>query len=326
MTATPMTGSTLDSKALQDLAAAIRSYDGLTSKAAIGLVSEVLGGSDWLSGPGDDGAAAAFGDSFVIACGEALSPPFVKHDPYGAGIAAVLTNINDLAAMGARPMGIVNTIVADDDIARQILRGIRYGCELYGVSVLGGHLTRHAGEPALSAFGLGRTDNPLSITRVQPGQQVILGAAIEGEMRTDFPFFRAFEQRADRSRGDVELLAELADSGACVAAKDVSMAGVIGSLAMLLEHGNFGVDVDLDRMPRPAQVDWDRWLRCFPSFAFLMTSPPDRVDECIDAFESRDLAAAAIGQINKSGKITLNSQGNQALAIDLTSQRITGLS
>ena len=42
----------------------------------------------------------------VIACGEALLPAFVAADPYGAGVAAVLANVNDLAAMGATPVAI----------------------------------------------------------------------------------------------------------------------------------------------------------------------------------------------------------------------------
>ena len=93
-------------------------------------------------------------------------------------------------------------------------------------------------------------------------------------MREDFPFFRSFEVRAEKVAGDVRVLAEVADSGACVAAKDISMAGLVGSLAMLLEHGRFGVTVDLDRLPRPVDVPLERWLGCFPSFGFLLCVPP----------------------------------------------------
>ena len=71
-------------------------------------------------------------------------------------------------------------------------------------------------------------------------------------MRTDFPFFRSFDERGDRMAGDVRVLPALAASGACVAAKDVSMAGLVGSLAMLLEWSRLGVTLDLDALPRPA--------------------------------------------------------------------------
>ena len=77
----------------------------LRAKREIGLVSDVLGGGSWVHGPGDDGAVCRHRRAAsVIVCGEALLPAFVAADPYGAGIAAVLTNVNDLAAMGARPM------------------------------------------------------------------------------------------------------------------------------------------------------------------------------------------------------------------------------
>lgn len=307
------------------VAAAIREFGGLRAKAAIGVVAEVFGASDWLSGPGDDGAAVAFDDSFVVACGEALLPGFVAHDPFGAGIAAVLTNVNDLAAMGARPVGIVDTVVADEATAREILRGIKHGCELYGVPLLGGHLTRSDGPPSLSAFGVGRAERVLSITNVAPGQSLVLGAAIEGEMRSDFPFFRGFDERGDRCPGDIGLLADIAESGTCVAAKDVSMAGLVGSLAMLLEHGRFGTTVDLDALPRPRSVELASWLTCFPNYAFLLCCPPGRADECRAAFHARELAAEVIGEIDASGLIRLAAGRASVDVLDLRTQGVTGL-
>ena len=89
--------------------------------------------------------------------GEAIAPGFVAHDPYGAGVAAVLANVNDLAAMGAVPLAIVDTVVASADVARLALEGMRYAAGLYDVPVVGGHLTLHDGPPAISAFGLGRS-------------------------------------------------------------------------------------------------------------------------------------------------------------------------
>ncbi|MGH3693669.1 MAG: hypothetical protein ACRDRX_06700 [Pseudonocardiaceae bacterium] len=77
--------------ALIELVQTLRNHPGLRGKAALGLVSEVLGTADWISGPGDDGAALDALGGQVVACGEALWPPFVAADPYGAGFAAVLS-------------------------------------------------------------------------------------------------------------------------------------------------------------------------------------------------------------------------------------------
>lgn len=317
------------SVSLAELVEVVRRHPGMIGKSAIGLVSEVFGAGDWLAGPGDDGAVVEIGpagsDTRVVACGEAMWPPFVRADPEAAGFAAVLTNVNDLAAMGARPLGIVDTVIGSEDLAREVLRGIKRACELYRVPLLGGHLTRHDGEPSVSAFGVGSVQRPLSVTRIEPGQTLLVAAALDGRMRPDFPFFPAFEQRGQRCAGDLRVLAEVAESGACVAAKDISMAGLVGSLAMMLECGAHGVVLELNEVPRPDGVDWAGWLTCFPSFGFLLATPPDRAAECAAAFHRRDLAAAVVGRIDGTGRLDLRLDGHTATALDLTTTPVTGL-
>lgn len=310
---------------LAALAGRLREHPGMLGKSVIGLVSEVFGPGDWLGGPGDDGAAVPLAGTNVIACGEALWPPFVAQDPFGAGVAAVLTNVNDLAAMGARPLGIVDTVVADDDVARRVLQGIRHACEIYAVPLLGGHLTRHRGEPSVSAFGIGAAAHPLSVVNIRPGQRLVAACATDGEMRTDFPFFRSFEVRREKVAGDVRVLADIADDGSCVAAKDISMAGLVGSLAMLLEHGRYGVTVDLDLLPCPAGVSLERWLTCFPSFGFLLCVPPGREADCIRPFQQRGLEASVVGEIDSSGQVALRVGPDRATVIDLSTCTVTGL-
>jgi selenophosphate synthetase-related protein len=319
---------------LGELAEFLRSHPALRAKNEIQLVSDVLGSGSWVHGPGDDGAVVAArpsrpqvgsGDDHVIACGEALLPAFVASDPYGAGVAAVLTNVNDLAAMGAAPLAIVNTIVGTPELAREALQGMRDACGWYDVALAGGHLTLHDGAPALSAFGVGRAAAVLSTTNVAAGQSLIVAACTTGTMRSDFPFFRSFEDRGSRLADDVRVLASVAASGSCVAAKDVSMAGLVGSLAMLLEWSELGVTLDLDRLPCPAGVSMRDWLTCFPAYAFLLCSPPGRQNDCVSAFQARGLEAAVVGVIDESGLLTLRSGGCQATVIDLAVDGVTGL-
>jgi selenophosphate synthetase-related protein len=307
------------------LATALRQNPGLLAKSAIRLVSDVFGPSDWLTGPGDDGAAVPIGDTNIVACGEALLPQFVSGDPFGAGLAAVLANVNDLAAMGAVPLGIVDTIVADTNVARRVLKGMRFGCEMYAVPLLGGHLTHHLGEPSVSAFGIGRADHPLSVRNVRAGQRLVVACALEGDMRHDFPFFRSFGSRTAEVAGDVRVLAQLAETGACVAAKDISMAGLVGSLAMLLEHGRFGITLDIDAVPRPEGIPLSRWLTCFPSFGFLLCVPAGEEEACIQPFVDRGLCAVVVGDIDPSGKIALRRGPDAVTVTDLSVETVTGL-
>ncbi|TWP38035.1 AIR synthase related protein [Leekyejoonella antrihumi] len=317
------------SAGLATLAGALRRNPALTAKQEIALVGDVFGGGDWITGPGDDGAVVTMdpdpAGADVVACGEALLPAFITADPYGAGLAAILTNVNDLAAMGAVPKGIVDTVVGSEPVAREILRGLRAGSEMYRVPLVGGHLTLHDGAAALSAFGLGQTRRALSSTRAAPGQTLLLACCTAGRMRPDFPFFASFDERGDRLGDDVRTLASVAESGACVAAKDVSMAGLIGSLAMLLEHRRLGVTVDLDALPVPAGVPLDAWLMCFPAFAFLLCAPSDRAGECAAAFTDRGLEATVLGHLDASGVLAIQRDGDVATVMDLRVDTVTGL-
>jgi selenophosphate synthetase-related protein len=202
---------------------------------------------------------------------------------------------------------------------------MKEACGWYDVALAGGHLTLHDGAPALSAFGIGRAAAVLSTTNVAVGQSLIVAACTTGTMRPDFPFFRTFTERADQMAGDVRVLASVAASGACVAAKDVSMAGLVGSLAMLLEWSRLGVTLDLERLPRPVGVPMQEWLTCFPAYAFLLCSPPGRENDCLAAFQERGLEAAVVGVVDESGLLALRSGGPRAVVIDLAVTGVTGL-
>ena len=124
---------------------------------------------------------------------------------------------------------------------------------------------------------------------------------------------------------DVRLLHTVANAGLAVAAKDISMAGLVGSLAMLLEWGTFGATVDLDALPAPPGVPLARWCNCFPCYGFLLTCEPARTDACVRAFTDRGLAAGRVGGIDGSGVIVLRAGGRAEPVVDLVDAPVTGL-
>jgi selenophosphate synthetase-related protein len=276
------------------------------------------------SGEPRGGAPVGRGGSLVVG-GEAMLPRFVEADPFGAGVSAVLTNANDLAAMGAWPLAIVDTVVGPEALARRVLEGLRHGSELYRVPVVGGHLTVRDGPPAVSAFGLGRAEAVLSVRAAAPGQTLLVTTCLDGTMRPDFPFFSSIAARGGQVADDVRLLPEVAATGACVAAKDVSMAGLLGSLAMLLEYGRLGATVDLDAVPRPAGVPLPAWVVAFPAFSFLLCAPPGRVEDCRRPFLERGLACEPVAVLDGSGELRVRLGEAEALALDLNRERVTGL-
>ena len=103
------------------------------------------------------------------------------------------------------------------------------------------------------------------------------------------------------------------------------MAGLVGSLAMLLEWGTFGVEIDLDVLPAPRGVDTAAWLTCFPSFGFLLCVPPGCEEDALAPFHARGLEAAVVGRIDDTGRIDLRRREAVATAYDLTRRAVTRL-
>src|SRR5437763_10622264 len=194
--------------ALQRLAETIRRSPEITAKRDLALVRRL--GSDV---DGDDGAALPRDGEYVIVCGEAIAPPFVRRDPHAAGAAAVVTNVSDVRAMGGRPIGLVDMLVSPDrEHATAALDGIAWAAGLLGVDVVGGHLTLgHA--PALSASCTGVASRPLFGSNARPGDELLAAFSIEGRYRGETNFFSSLRDRSpDKLRDDGEALVELAES------------------------------------------------------------------------------------------------------------------
>ncbi|GAA1011929.1 GNAT family N-acetyltransferase [Acrocarpospora pleiomorpha] len=240
-------------------------------KAALGplLRGLDLGGRGFV---GDDGAPVPGGD-LVAAC-DAILPSMVERDPDWAGWCAVLVNVNDLAAMGAAPVGLLDALGARDaSFAARVLAGLHRASDAYGVPVLGGH-TQFGVPAALSVTALGRTAHPVPGGGGRPGQRVRLTADLGGRWRPGYTG-RQWDSTSMRTPAELRTMIGAVGTARPAAAKDVSMAGIAGTLGMLAEASSCGAVLDMSRLPRPQGATMGDWLTCFPGFAMLTADVPD---------------------------------------------------
>lgn len=244
-----------------------------------GLLAGLLTGGAHL---GDDSAPVP-GSDLVAAC-DAVVPSMVERDPEWAGWCAALVNVNDVAAMGALPVGLLDAVGARDaSFAARVLSGLRAACEAYGIALLGGH-TQLGVPAALSATALGRVPagcEPVPGGGGGPGHAVWLAVDTAGGWRRGYAG-RQWDSTTSRSPEELRALTGVVGRVRPAAAKDVSMAGVVGTLAMLAEASGTGAVLDVAAVPRPATATAGDWTTCFPGTGFLLTDDP-----------ARDLAAAA---------------------------------
>ncbi|MEM2915628.1 MAG: AIR synthase-related protein, partial [Candidatus Bathyarchaeia archaeon] len=114
----------------------------------------------------------------------------------------------------------------------------------------------------------------------------------------------------------------IAEKNLASASKDISGPGIIGTVAMLCESSKVGAEINLESIPRPANVKLKDWLITYPSIGFILTS--SKADSCIKIFKEHKLRAARIGKIIKDKKIRLKHRKESAIFIDLNKESIFG--
>ena len=239
-----------------------------------GMLGKLLGDL----GPGGDGFvgddAAPVPGSGLVATTDAILPSMVERDPDWAGWCSVLVNMTDLAAMGAAPVAVLDALGCPDvDRAAAVLGGIRRAADAWGVQLLGGH-TQVGVPPALAVTALGRTESPTGSGGGRPGHVVRLTVDLSGAWRPGF-HRKQWDSTSARFPADLAMLGRGVAVTRPAAAKDVGMAGIVGTLAVLAEASGCGAELDIARLPSPPGTRLADWLTCFPGFAMLTCAPED---------------------------------------------------
>jgi uncharacterized protein len=312
------------------LVTALRASRGFLHKSDISDVLGVLGKHLLHAGAaqsapvalGDDCAAIPDSQGYLLFAIEGFVEDFVTQKPWFAGYCSVMVNVSDIYAMGGRPIAIVDALWSCGmDPAAQLLDGMSVAAQRYAVPIVGGHSNNRATRGQLAVAILGRATHLLSSFAARPGDRLIMAVDLRGDYEDPYPYWNASSSApAERLRADLDILPRLAESGLCDAAKDISMAGAIGTLLMLLESSQVGATIRVDAIPRPAGLDTDeallRWLTAFPSYGFVLSVRPENVSNVMAAFQQRDLAVAAVGEVSRNSQVMVEHGGHEALLWD----------
>lgn len=318
---------------LGSLVGALRERSELAFKKDVQVVSRALpsaGASAWFDGVGaarngDDCAALPCGDDYVLFAAEGMRREFVRADPWFAGFCAVMVNVSDVCAMGGRPWAITDVLYLGDGDTHRVLDGMLAASQTFGVPIVGGHTTRVAGETMLAAAVVGRARSLISSFDARPGDVIVQAVDLRGSYRGSGGNFNAATSAPpEHLRRALSLLPELAEAGLVRAGKDISMAGLCGTLLMLLECSGVGAVLDLERVVAPADADPLRWLMAFPSYGYLLATRADDAAEVCARFEDRGIFARAVGEINAGHGLELTSGREKAIYWDLEREALTG--
>ncbi len=264
---------------------------------------------------GDDCAAIPDGDSYLLLAAEGLWPQLVTQDPWFAGWCAIMVNVSDIAAMGGIPIAVVDALWSQSVSASDPLwQGMQAAAQAYNVPIVGGHTNCHSPHDGLAVAILGRAQHLITSFDAQPGDDLVMVVNMAGSYHGDYPFWNAATMAEPAIlRQHMGLLPQLAERGLCNAGKDISMGGLAGTLLMLTEASGCGAILDLDLVPCPSDVAWDKWLTSFPSFGFLLSVPGENLGEVQGVFEPYGLVCKAIGTVTEGAEVLFHQAGKQEL-------------
>ena len=312
----------------------IRNYAGLLRKQPIRevfekLVSTVPFGSQ-LPNYGDDAAVIPWNDGYLLFAADGMMKSLLLKEPYAAGKASVMVTVNDIYSMGGRPIGMVNVLASGDDEQRaRIVEGIRKGCEKLRVPMVGGHLHPDAPAdcPSLSVAILGFAKKTMRSHLAKAGDDLILAVDLQG--RPGCSSVVSWDANSEKTTEELlhrlEALPLIAEKGLAVAAKDVSNAGIMGTVSIMMENSGKGADVDLNAIPRPSNIDLKSWLLAFQSFGFILAVTPDSSREVMTIFKERNITANRIGTVVEEPRIILRDGSETETLFDFRREWITGI-
>jgi len=317
---------------IDEIVSAIRKFPGVTRKSGIKDVVDNLPLSEFPkvhASAGEDAAAIEFGDEYILLAADGIMESLVKVDPYFAGYFAVLVNVNDIAAMGGKVLGLVDVLsVNNSGITKKIIAGMNEGIRKFRVPVVGGHThpdcNYHAIDMSITGY-VPKSDIILSST-AKDGDDIVFVMDLEGYFPEHLPYaWETTTKRTDAmARAQMDAMCTIAKLHLTHSAKDMSNPGSVGTTCMMLESSGMGGVMDISEIPTPAGVDLIQWLLAYQGCGFTFACPKENSQKIIDIFAKVGCVGAVVGKVDGTGKVRIRYDGEERLLFDFDEDIITG--
>jgi thiamine-monophosphate kinase len=268
---------------------------------------------------GDDAAMLEIAGSRIAVCADAVIEG-VHFDssyfpPYLVGKKAVVVNLSDLAAFGARPKFITATVAAPKQYElTELLRGIIEAARAYEVELVGGDLSTSCTHVAVSVTAIGTLfgSKPLLRSGAQPGDSIFVTGPV-GASAAGLKMLQAgLAGPEDWIKAHLEPKPRIAQSEALCAIGATAAIDISDGFALDLHRlaDASGVGFTISNVPGAQGVDLDSALAGGEDYELLFTHPsPGAVTS---AFHQANLALPIrVGEIVKDS--ATRSIGNKPL-------------
>lgn len=311
------------------IAKAVREYEGVRRKSEIGaIVNDLqLDCPGVIASFGEDAAVIQNNGDALLLAADGIWSKLMDADPYWAGYCAVLVNIHDIAAMGGRPLAMVDVFsISSGSIRDAVLKGMRDASAQFGVPIVGGHL--HPETPYsvidVAILGVAPINGIIYSSTAQSGDLIVVAIDLDGRVHPScaLNWDSATLRTAEEVRAQIHVLEILGTKQLVTAGKDISNPGIIGTLGMLLEVSGMGATIDLSAIPYPDDchnIAFEQWVRMYPGMGFVLTLREKNRDEVCALFSAVGMTAKVIGKVNDSKELRIIYNDENTRVFDFSS-------
>jgi len=321
---------------LNTLVDSVRNYEGVTRKKPIKKITNILNDVYNISGKvmigfGDDASAIDIGNQkLLLLAADGMWGKLMQADPWWAGYCSVLVNVNDIAAMGGVPVGMVNVLsVSNEKVCHEVMKGIKDGVEKFGIPMVGGHVHPDTPYDALdvSIAGIIDRDDLITSCDARAGDKIIIAIDLDGQIHPKFQlnWDTTTLKSPELVQAQIEAMNRIAKKHLVTSGRDISNPGTLGTLGMLLEASNIGAVVELGNIPKNGDVPWDQWLKLYPGSGFVLTAEESKVDKCIDLLEDVNITSMAAGEIVADKRLYITYDNHKKVVFDFKKDSIMGV-
>jgi len=275
-------------------------------------------------GPGDDAATLRVGDGEALVVSTDLSVEDVHFRREwltweAIGYRAVAVALSDLAAMAARPIGVLVSLALPPEVDSRALgelgRGLGSCLREQGAALLGGDLSRSPGLVVVDVTVVGATRHPVERSGARPGDELWVTGALGGAAAAASAWSRGFEPEPGAraaferprprtaearwlaSEADVHALIDLSDGLAADAGHVAAASGV----RLVLTAGSVPLHPVLEGWAQP-EAALSLAVGGGEDYEILAVLGPGSTEAARDAFE-REFGVA----LTRVGRVTAGS-------------------
>jgi thiamine-monophosphate kinase len=232
---------------------------------------------------GDDAAVLEVpaGERLVVTTDTSVEHVHFKREwlnHFEIGYRATVASLSDLAAMGARPLGIVIALTlpdGDEQATRELATGIREGASAVMCPIVGGDLSSGSAL-SLTITALGSVAKPLTRAGARVGDKIYVTGALGGPDAALRCWLEGKEpSERDRARfaapvPRIEPALGLAARGAS-SAIDISD-GLLADAAHIAAASNVAIEIDAERVPRVPGVTTEQAVGSGEEYELIVTA------------------------------------------------------